>query len=183
MGLINRPVRAGAVAVIGLAISASAGAMATGAIAAPSTSGPNFVAIKGSVSPTTDAITGGFHSARMSIEVALAPRNAAGLARTLRALYTEHSGSYHKWLGTGRFDARYAPAPATRAAVRAYLKGQGLSITRSSSPFLVRAVGSSRQIATAFRTSLSTFRDPRGVRYFANSRPVEMPATLASRVL
>jgi subtilase family serine protease len=184
MGLINRPVRAGAVAVIGLAISASTGALAaTGAMAAPTTSGPSFVAIKGSVSPTTDAITGGYHSARMSIEVALAPRNAGGLARTLRAMYAKRSGSYHKWLATGGFDARFAPTPAARAAVTAYLKSQGLSVVRSSSPFLVRAVGSSRQITTAFHTTLSNFRDPRGVRYFANSRPVEMPAALASHVL
>src|SRR5262249_2593260 len=102
MGLINRPVRVGVVAVIGLAISAYTGAMASGALAAPATSGPQLVAIRGSVSPTTDAITGGYHSARMSIEVALAPRNAAGLARSIKAIYTKHSGSYHKWLGTGR---------------------------------------------------------------------------------
>ncbi|HYK33632.1 MAG TPA: S53 family serine peptidase [Streptosporangiaceae bacterium] len=182
MGLINRPVRAGAVAVIGLAISAATGAMATGALAAPATSGPHFVAIKGSVSPTTDAITGGYHSARMSIEVALAPRNAAGLARSIKAIYTKHSGSYHKWLGTGRFDARYAPTRASRAAVRGYLRSQGLRIAKSSSPFLVRAVGSSRQVSRAFHTTLSKFRDPRGIRYFANSRPVEMPAAIASHV-
>src|SRR5215469_16158625 len=183
MGLINRPVRAGAVAVIGLAISAATGAMATGALAAPATSGPHFVAIKGSVSPTTDAITGGYHSARMSIEVALAPRNAAGLAGALKAIYTKHSGSYHKWLATGRFDARYAPTQATRAAVRDYLKSQGFAIAKSSSPFLVRAVGSSGQVTAAFHTTLSTYRDPRGTAYFANSRPVEMPAAVASHVL
>jgi kumamolisin len=157
--------------------------MASGALAAPATSGPHFVAIRGSVSPTTDAITGGYRSARMSIEVALAPRNAAGLARSLKALYTKHSGSYHKWLATGRFDARYAPTRASRAAVRDYLKSQGFRIAKSSSPFLVRAVGSSRQVTAAFHTTLSKFRDPRGVRYFSNSRPVEMPAALASHVL
>jgi len=183
MGLIHRPVRAGAVAVIGLAITAYTGAMATGAMAAPSTSGPNFVAIKGSVSPTTDAITGGYHSARMSIEVALAPRNANGLARTLKALYTKHSGAYHKWLATGAFNTRYAPTPASRAAVRSYLKSQGFAIAKSSSPFLVRAVGSSRQVTTAFHTTLNNFRDPHGVHYFANSTAVQMPASIASHVL
>ena len=182
MGLINRPVRAGAVAVIGLAISAYTGAMAAGATAAPTASGPHYVALKASLSPTTDKITGGYHSARMSVEVALAPRNAAGLARSLRALYTKRSGSYHKWLGTGRFDARYAPSGASRAVVRAFLRSQGLTVERSSSPFLVRAVGSSQQVAAAFHTTLSNYRDPHGVRYFANSRPVEMPAAIASRV-
>ena len=183
MSLTNRPARVGFLAVMGLAICGYTGAMsAAGAMAAPSTSAPHFAAINGSVAPTTDAITGGYRSAHMSVEVALVPRDVAGLARTLRALYTQRSGTYHKWLATGQFDARYAPSPSARAAVRDYLKSQGLAIEKSSSPFLVRADGSSQQVTAAFRTRLSTFRDPHGATYFANSQPVEMPATLASHV-
>src|SRR5580692_10180225 len=141
MGLISRPVHAGAVAVIGLAIAGSASAFAAGgAMAAPAVAGPHLVALKNSVNPTTDKITGAYRSSRMSVEVALAPRNAAGLAHSLKALYTKHSGSYHKWLRTGQYDARYAPATETRNAVRSYLKNEGLAIAKSSSPFLVRAV-------------------------------------------
>jgi subtilase family serine protease len=180
MGLINRPVRAGAVAVLGLAVTASTGLLAaTGAMAAPS-SGPRLVALKGSVSPTTDHIIGGYHAAKMSVEVALTPRNNAGLQRTLKALYTKRSGSYHHWLRTGQFDKNYAPRPATAAAVRSYLRSQGLKIQKTKSPFMVRASGSSVRIAAAFHTTLSTFRDPRGIRYFANSTQVRMPAAIAS---
>jgi hypothetical protein len=82
MGLINRPVRAGVVAVMGLAIAGYTSALATtGAMAAPSVAAPHLVALKDSVSPTTDRITGAYTSKRMSVEVALAPRDAAGLAR------------------------------------------------------------------------------------------------------
>jgi|HubBroStandDraft_1064217.scaffolds.fasta_scaffold00704_9 subtilase family serine protease len=184
MGLINRPVRAGAVAVMGLAIAGYTSAFAaTGAIAAPSVAVPHLVALKDSVSPTTDKITGAYASGRMSVEVALAPRDGTGLARTLKALYTKHSGTYHKWLGTGQFDARYAPTPATRDAVRSYLASEGLRIVKSASPFLVRAVGSSQQMTAAFHTTLSDYRDPHGVRYFSNSTAVELPAAVASKVL
>jgi subtilase family serine protease len=183
MGLISRPLHAGAVAVIGLAIAGSASAFAAGgAMAAPAVAGPHLVALKNSVNPTTDKITGAYRSSRMSVEVALAPRNAAGLAHSLKALYTKHSGSYHKWLRTGQYDARYAPATATRDAVRSYLKNEGLTIARSSSPFLVRAVGSSHQVTTAFHTTLSNYRDPHGKRYFSNSTAIELPAAVASRV-
>ncbi|HET9897844.1 MAG TPA: S53 family peptidase [Streptosporangiaceae bacterium] len=183
MGLINRPARAGAIAVLGLAITAATGAAASGAMAAPSIAGPHLVALKGSLAPTTDKVTGGFSSKRMSIEVSLAPRNTAGLNRTMKALYTKHSGSYHKWLSTGKFDARYAPTVATRNAVKSYLRSQGLRITKSASPFLVRAVGSSSKMAGAFHTTLNTYRDSHGTRYFSNSSAVRLPAAVASHVL
>jgi subtilase family serine protease len=184
VSLISRPVRAGAVAVMGLAI-AGYGSMfaATSAVAAPTVAGPHLVALKNSVSPTTDKVTGAYHSARMSVEVALAPRDGAGLAHTLKAMYTKRSSSYHNWLPTGQFDARYAPTTATSQAVRNYLTSEGLTITTSASPFLVRAAGSSRQMTSAFHTTLSNYRDPRGVRYFSNSTAVELPAAVSAKVL
>lgn len=183
MGLINRPVRAGAVAVLGLAVTAATGLLAaSGAMASPS-SGPHLVALKGSMSPTTDHIIGGFHSSKMTVSVALAPRNNAGLQRALKAAYTRKSGAYHHWMRTGQFTRTYAPTRATTAAVKSYLRGSGLKVVHSSSPFLIRAVGSSQRIAAAFHTTLSTFRDPKGIRYYSNSTSVRLPASVAPRVL
>ncbi len=182
MGLIRRPVRAGAVAVLGLALTAATGAFAAGAVAAPSSRGPQLAALKASVNPTTDHITGAYHSSKMSIEVALAPRNASGMQRALKAIYTKHSGSYHRWLAKGQFDANYAPTRAVQSAVKAYLRSEGLKVDRSASPFLVRATASSGRIEAAFHTTLSTYRDKKGVSYFANSTAVRMPAALASHV-
>jgi subtilase family serine protease len=182
--VLHRSIRAGVVAVMGLAIAGVGGAFAaTSAVAAPAAAGPHLVALKDSVSPTTDKITGAYHSARMSVEVALAARDSARLASTLKSMYTKGSGSYHKWLHTGQFDARYAPTAATREAVGNYLKNEGLTITKSASPFLVRAAGSSRQMSTAFHTTLSNYRDPRGVRYFSNSTAVELPTAVSANVL
>ncbi|HXP20262.1 MAG TPA: S53 family peptidase [Streptosporangiaceae bacterium] len=184
MDRLHGQVRAGAIATVGLAVTAMAGAIGSpGALAAPAAGGPRFTAISGSLPPTTDAITGAYRSSLMPIEVSLAPRNPAGLTRMLRALYTRHSGTYQHWLARGQFDARFAPTAVTRAAVARYLSGQGLTVQRSSSPFLVRATGSSRRVSAAFRTTLSTYRSRGGAIYFANSAPVLMPAALATEVL
>jgi hypothetical protein len=78
MGLLKRPVYVGTVAAVGLATMGLTGARAATAVAA--TSAPQFVALRNSISPTTDRITGSYHSSRVSIQVALAPRNASGLA-------------------------------------------------------------------------------------------------------
>jgi subtilase family serine protease len=183
MGIFDRRARVGAITVMGLAVLAYVGGYAaTGASAAPA-SVPRLATLSGSVSRTTDHIVGSYRSNRMSVEVALAPRDATGLTNSLRAIYTQHSASYHQWLGAGQFDARYAPTTATRNQVKNYLQNQGLQVVPSESPFLVHAVGSSQQVAAAFHTTLSNYRDPRGIRYYSNSTAVKVPAALASRVL
>jgi subtilase family serine protease len=183
MSVIHRPLRAGLIAVIGLAISAMTGAFATSALASPAAAAPRYVALSGSATATHSAATGSYSSSRMSIEVALAPRDGAGLNSLLEALYTRGSGIYHDWLARGQFDARFAPPAATRAAVARYLRQSGLTVEASSSPFLVRALGSSQQVSAAFQTSLRTYKSTGSGPFFANSTAVRVPAALASGVL
>jgi subtilase family serine protease len=183
MSLLHRPVRAGAIAVLGLAITAMTGALAsTAAVAAPAGT-PVFAALAKSVPHTTDKAIGRYSSRSMSVEVALAPGNKAGLNKALKALYNPHSGSYHHWLAKGQFTARYAPSAAKRAAVSAYLRSAGLIVHSSSSPFLVSASGSSAKVSSAFRTTLRTYRDKKGIKYFSNSTAVRLPSSLAPSVL
>jgi subtilase family serine protease len=182
MNLIRRPVRAVCVAALGLATLAMAGALGSAAVAAPSQASP-FTIIKDSLPATTDKPAGTYTSSSMSIEVALSPRDEAALNSQLSAVYNPASREYHHWLAKGRFDSLYAPSGAERAAVTSYLHSAGLSVGASGSPFLIRASGSSRQIEAAFRTTLSDYVDPKGIRYFSNSAPVQLPATLASGVL
>jgi subtilase family serine protease len=182
MRLLKRPVYVGTVAAVGLATAAMAGVYAaTPAVAGP-TSTPGYVSIRDSVNPTTDHATGAYSSARMSVEVALAPRNAAGLSADLHAAYTKGSAGYHKWLAKGQFDARYAPSAATRGAVVRYLKSAGLTVDKSASPFLIRVTGSSHQIAAAFRTALSTYKDRQGIKYFSNATAVKLPSNISRSV-
>jgi subtilase family serine protease len=185
VSVIVRPVRAGVIAAMGLAITALTGALASAAPAATAApaAGQGFVALTNSVTPTTDTITGGYSSPKMQIEVAVAPRDAAGLNSELAGLYNKNSSSYHQWLSSGQFDTRFAPTASTQGAVASFLAGTGLTVTPSSSPFLVRATGSSAQVSAAFHTTLSTFKDPHGVKYFSNSTPVYLPSAVAGDAL
>ena len=184
MGVLSRPVRVGAVAVSALAITAFTGALASaGAATAAPAAGQGLVALAGSVSPTTDIITGSYSNARMQVEVAVAPRDEAGLNSFLSAVYDKNSPQYHHWLTTGQFDARYAPTAATQQAVARYLGDSGLKVVPSGSPFLVRATGSSAQVSNTFHTSLNMFKDPKGTKYFSNSTPVYLPDSIAGASL
>lgn len=183
MRMLHRPLRAGGAAMLGLASIALTGAFTAGqASAATSAVTPRLAAVKGSLPATTDKMTGAYKASSMSVEVALAPRNGAGLNAQLASVYTQGSGQYHKFLAAGQFDARYAPAASTVNAVTNFLKGEGLSVSRTSSPFLLRATGSSAQIQHAFSTQLSDYVDPHGIRYFSNSKAVYLPTSLASSV-
>ncbi len=63
---------------MGLALTAATGAMASGAMAAPTTAGPHLVALKGSLAPTTDKVTGNFSTARMSVGSRSLPGTSPG---------------------------------------------------------------------------------------------------------
>ena len=139
MNGIRKPMGAMAVAIAGLAALAAGVPASSAALAPPG----RFVALAGSVLTTGGARTGPYRSARMSVEVVLAPRDRAGLAAELAAVYDPHSGDYHRWLARGEFDARYAPAGAARAAVVSYLRGSGLSVTRS--PWMLTLVACSQR--------------------------------------
>lgn len=184
MRLLHRPLRAGGAAVLGLATIALTGAYASAhaATTAPAASRPGLTVINDSLPATTDRQTGAFTTPSMSVEVALAPRNEAALTAELQAVYSQGSGQYHNFLSPGQFDRMYAPTSAERAAVTAYLAGEGLRVSSGSSPFLIQVTGSSAKIAVAFHTALSNYVDPRGVSYFSNSRPLSVPASIAGAI-
>jgi subtilase family serine protease len=177
--------RVGTIAIAVTALLAVGGSYAasTASAAAGPRPQPRFAALPDSVGATAALRTGAYASPRMSVELTLAPRDRAGLASALRSAYTEGSAGFHRWLARGQFDARYGPAAPVRAEVVSYLRSAGLTVVGSPSPFLVRATGSSRQVQSALRTSLSSYRTARGVGYYANSAPVRLPAAIAPDVL
>jgi kumamolisin len=169
---------------MGLAITAFTGTLASAGAATPAPGASlGYVALANSVSPTTDTITGRYSSSKMQVEVAVPPRDEAGLNSMLAALYDKNSPSYRHFLTTGQFDARYAPTPADRDAVAKFLSSNGLTVVPSGSPFLVRATGSSATVQSTFHTTLNTFKDSHGTSYFANSTPVYMPSSIAGAAL
>jgi subtilase family serine protease len=168
---------------VGLLVAAALAVPAAASAGSGNATAGLVKAIPDSAIPTVDRSTGVLQRASMSIEVALAPSHGAELKSLLNAVYDPHSASYHHWLGTGQFAARFAPSIAERNAVAGYLRQEGLSIERSPSPFLVRARGSSARVSAAFRTSLRTYVDRRGESYFANASAVQLPASVAGGVL
>jgi subtilase family serine protease len=125
---------------------------------------------------------GRYDASSMGIEVVLAPSHAGALAEDLSALYDPSSAQFHRWLSPGTFAARFAPERSVRASVENYLRRNGMTVVDSSSPFLVRATGTSGQVSGAFSTSIDSYRAPSGQTFFAQAAPVRIPATLAGAV-
>jgi subtilase family serine protease len=173
---VGRLLAAGLFLIAALALPAQAGARRI----ASSDSG--FTALSGSVTATSDRPLAEFHSYSMTIEVALAPTHQAQLKSLLGTLYDRKSSDYRHWLSRGEFLLRFGPSSRERLAVERYLRAHGMVLERSSSPFFVRAAGSSDATAAAFRTDLRTYRDRRGISYFSNATAVRLPAGIARGV-
>ena len=184
MPKIPRPLRLGSAALLGFATIALTGSLtsANAATAAPPPAASSLSTLRNSLPATTDPQTGSYSAPSMTVEVALAPQNQAGLNSALQAIYTEGSSQYHQFLSAGQFDAQYAPSAAERASVASYLAGEGLTVASTSSPFLLSVTGSSAKITAAFHTSLSNYVDPRGIRYFQNSRTLQVPTSIVSDI-
>jgi kumamolisin len=100
----------------------------------------------------------------------------------LAAMYDPSSPDYHHWLAPGAFAARFGPSASARASVERFLRQDGLQVVASSSPFLVRAVGSAAAAAGAFSTTIQSFRAANGETFFSDAAPVRVPAALAGVV-
>lgn len=181
---LHRPVRLGGVALLGFAMIALTGSLtsANAATAASPPAASSLSTLRNSLPATTDPQTGSYSAPSMTVEVALAPQNQAGLNSALQAIYTQGSSQYHQFLSAGQFDAQYAPSAAQRAAVASYLTSQGLTVGSTNSPFLLSVTGSSAKITAAFHTSLSNYVDPRGIRYFQNSRTLQVPTSIVNDI-
>ena len=168
-------------AFVTLALGLAGSAMGAAGVSADTSA--TMTQIPGSYLPTNATITGQFQSSRMSVEVVLQPGNEAALNRLLNNLYTPGSARYEDWLAAGQFQSEFAPPAATVSAVSSYLESNGLSVQATSSPFLLRAIGSSARIEAAFATTIDNYRSVSGTSFFSNTSNVSVPSDLASSVL
>jgi subtilase family serine protease len=158
--------------------------VAGGGAVAGASSHARMTPIPGSlIRPAGAAVQGAYRKAAMSVEVVLAPRNQAGMNRSLSALYNPASASYHRWLSRGQFAQLYAPSAASLARVTGALRAAGLAVSATRSPFLLRATGSSAQVQRAFGTTILRYRSARGTSFHANASPIEVPSSIAADVL
>jgi subtilase family serine protease len=178
--LLNRPAMGGVAAAAAI-IAVSGGLSATAATAAAPARAPAYATISPVLPAASGPAAGAYTSARMSVELVLAPRHPAGLTRELAAAYAHPKAGGH-WLAKGQFAARYAPTKKARAATASYLRKSHLTVSATASPFLLRAAGTSATVSAAFRTTLKSYRKG-GETYFANATPAVLPARLAAGVL
>jgi subtilase family serine protease len=176
---------AGLVSAVALAFVVPAGAAASAPSAKVRAHGAaqSMAQIRGSYLATSATKTGKLTTRQMSVEVVLKPGNEAGLSSLLSDLYTPGSADYGHWLAAGQFDSQFAPSQATVQATTAYLQGEGLTVQRTLTPFLLRAIGSSAQMDAAFATTVENYRNAQGVSFYSNAAPASVPASLASSVL
>lgn len=161
-----------------------AGLLGSPALAAtPEAAVAGFAEVTGSLQHNAGADMGEFRSAKMTVDVVLAPSNQAELSGLLTAVYDQKSPKYQQWLAKGEFESRFAPSAARVAELTGYLQANGLTVEKSASPFLLRASGSSARVAAALGTTLRNYTNQHGVSYYSNASSVRMPAHLADGVL
>jgi kumamolisin len=165
-----------------IAVGLTAGALSAAAGASAATA-QSMAHVPGSFLPIHATKTSQMSASRMGVDVVLQPGDAKGLSSLLDSLYTKGSADYGHWLAAGQFDARFAPSAATVQAMTSYLRSKGLTVQRTDTPFLLRAIGSSTQMDAAFATTINNYRNAQGKKFFSNDSVVSVPNALAKSVL
>ena len=122
-------------------------------------------------------------AATLQAGLVLPVRNQSQLAELLRRQYTPGDPLFHHFLSPRDFTAQFGPTPEDYAAVAAYARAQGLSVTGTSAGrTLLNVSGPSAKIEAAFGVQMSRYRLPDGRVVFANSAAPTLPRSVAVRV-
>src|SRR5579875_667027 len=116
-------------------------------------------------------------------DVVLTQRDPLGLQQFATAVSTPGSPLYRRYLPAGQVGEMFGPTTATVDAVRAALRGSGLSVGAvNANRLLVPVTGTSTQLAAAFHTSFATYRLASGRTAYANVTAPQVPAAIAGAV-
>jgi len=116
-----------------------------------------------------------------TITVHLKMHNEESFDKTLDALYTPGSSSYHQWMTQDDL-AKYAPTPDEIEAVKTELTAHGLSIVSVSSDKLsIRTRGSIASMESAFQTQIHEFKRD-GTIFHANITPAKLAGSAGDLV-
>ncbi|UOX85884.1 trypsin-like serine protease [Amycolatopsis sp. FBCC-B4732] len=120
---------------------------------------------------------------RLTVSVALKPRDAAGAERYVAATADPASPVYHRYLSAAEYTERFGPAPSSVDQVREYLSGKGLRVEDvTGNRQVVTASGPPSAVESAFGTSVSGFRSATGERFFNATKGIAVPAGVATIV-
>ena len=133
--------------------------IANSAFSAPSGGRTTIAGSTPSWAQTAPAVGAPSASTRISFNVVLPLRDAAGAAQVAAAVSDPKSSSYGHYLSAASFNAAYAPTATSVAKVEAYLKGAGISVTGvASGNRWIQASGTVSQVNAAFSTTLRNYR-------------------------
>ena len=155
--------------------------MAASLAAAPTrvslpTQQPTIVSLsqpKGATSPSTT----------IGLAISLPFRSQADAKQFLHDLYDRNSLSYHKYLTSAQFTARFGPTQTDYDAVIAFAKSQGLTVTKTfPERTLVDVSGPASAVQSAFAVALQDYESPSGHLFHAPVGTPSIPATLGGKI-
>jgi subtilase family serine protease len=120
-------------------------------------------------------------SAKVTVRVYLAGRNATGLAAYAQAVSDPDSSAYGHYLTPAQVQARYGATTQQVAEVTSWLKSSGLKVTGVNTHYLT-ATGDVRAAEQAFGTQLHNYTKD-GRTYHAPATAASTPASLKGAVL
>ncbi|HET9918444.1 MAG TPA: S53 family peptidase, partial [Ktedonobacteraceae bacterium] len=125
-------------------------------------------------------ITQAATSQPVTLSIGLGLRNQAQLETYLQQVSTPGSALYHHYLSPASFAALYGPSPASEAAVLAFLRAQGFTITRTyANHLLIDVSGTVEQAEQAFQVQINNYQASNGKRFFANGDAPSLPSDVA----
>jgi subtilase family serine protease len=161
-------------------VSGALGSSAAGA----STSGRTILA--GSAAPAQarqHPVGSVSKSSRVYFDLVLKLRDQAGAEALLRAVSTPGSASYRHYLTPARWESRFSPSAKTVGTARAWLRGQGFTVSGvSKDRMTISASGTAAQVEKAFGTGLGYFRVA-GHTVRLATKEMSMPTSLAGSVI
>jgi len=124
-------------------------------------------------------------SGTVNARVYLAGQNATGLAAYAAAVATPGSADYGHYLSTAQVKAEFGATSAQIAAVKAWLTGDGLTVTsvNDSVDGYIAVSGSVSDAAKAFSVTFQNFKGPDKRTDRAPTGTASAPASVASAVL
>ena len=119
----------------------------------------------------------------LRLAISLPLRDQAGAKQLLHDLYTPGSASYHKYLTTAQFAARFGPVQSDYDAIAAFAVSQGLTVTKTfPERTLIDVSGPASAVQKAFAVAFRNYESPSGHIFYAPTSQPSIPTTLKGKI-
>jgi xanthomonalisin len=170
------------VALSGISANATPASSSIAALsAAAAAAGASFVTIAPAITlRSTDSLGGAIAASQvLHVVVSLKLRNQAALDSFIATLAQPGTPVSSRAMVPGQFDAQHAPTAAQAQDVASYLQQAGFTnIEVAPNRLLVSADAPASTVESSFGTSISTVTTADNRQAFANTLPVQIPASL-----